>query len=157
MHYALLLNHHEPAPGDIPEQDWAAAEAAFDAYAKSLDATRVLVAAEILARSESGGGAGRLGRLHGRVLAGFQARNVGFAVVAARTSKSPRRSRAPTVRQPCPLGILVGVDCRSEIRKALVTGLDQALVTGPGKPARRRLRTTTSHPGRQPPTHRPRR
>ncbi len=51
MRYALLLNHDEPAPGDIPEDVLASFQAAFDAYAKSLDAAGVLRAADILAPS----------------------------------------------------------------------------------------------------------
>jgi hypothetical protein len=52
MRYALLLNHPEPAPGDIPEDVLRSFQAAFDAYAKSLDAAGVLRAAEILSPSE---------------------------------------------------------------------------------------------------------
>lgn len=52
MRYALLLHHHEPAPGEIPDDEMQAAQAAFDAYAKALDAAGVLRAAEIMAPSE---------------------------------------------------------------------------------------------------------
>lgn len=52
MRYALLLHHREPAPGEIPDDEMQAAQAAFDAYAKALDAAGVLRAAEIMAPSE---------------------------------------------------------------------------------------------------------
>lgn len=52
MRYALLLTHEEPAPGDIPDEVLAAGRAAFDAYAKALDAAGVLRAADIMAGSE---------------------------------------------------------------------------------------------------------
>ena len=51
MRYSLLLHHIEPADGEIPDEEMAEAQAAFDAYAKSLDAAGVLLAAEILAPS----------------------------------------------------------------------------------------------------------
>jgi hypothetical protein len=51
MRYSLLLHHIEPAEGEIPDDEMAEAQAAFDAYAKSLDAAGVLLAAEILAPS----------------------------------------------------------------------------------------------------------
>jgi hypothetical protein len=52
MRYALLLHQGEPAPGEIPEETIRSFQAAFDAYAKSLDGAGVLRAAEILGRSE---------------------------------------------------------------------------------------------------------
>ena len=52
MRYALLLNHREPAPGEIREDVLDSFKAAFDVYAKSLDAAGLLRAAEILSPSE---------------------------------------------------------------------------------------------------------
>jgi len=52
MRYTLMLNHVEPAPGEIPEDELASFQAAFDAYAKDLEAAGVLRAAEILSSSE---------------------------------------------------------------------------------------------------------
>lgn len=52
MRYFLLLNNPEPADAGISEEDMAPFRAAFDAYAKSLDAAGVLVAAEILKPAE---------------------------------------------------------------------------------------------------------
>lgn len=52
MRYALMLNHIEPAPGEIPADELASFQAAFDAYAKDLEAAGVLRAAEILSPSE---------------------------------------------------------------------------------------------------------
>lgn len=52
MRYALLLNNREPAPGEIPEEELASVQAAFDAYARDLDAAGVLLTAEILAPSQ---------------------------------------------------------------------------------------------------------
>lgn len=51
MRYSLLLHHIEPADGEIPDDQMAEAQVAFDAYAKSLDAAGALLAAEILAPS----------------------------------------------------------------------------------------------------------
>lgn len=51
MRYALLLNHVEPAPGDIPAEEIASVQAAFNAYAQALDAAGVLRAADILSPS----------------------------------------------------------------------------------------------------------
>lgn len=53
MRYALALIHGEPAPGEIPEKEMQAAQAAFDAYAKSLQAAGVLRSAEILQQSHA--------------------------------------------------------------------------------------------------------
>jgi hypothetical protein len=47
MRYSLLLNNPEPTPGQVSDEDWKAMQVAFDAYAKSLDAAGVLIAAEI--------------------------------------------------------------------------------------------------------------
>ncbi|RJT97460.1 YciI family protein [Arthrobacter frigidicola] len=52
MRYSLLLNNPEPADVGITEEDMAPFREAFDAYAKSLDAAGVLVAAEILKPAE---------------------------------------------------------------------------------------------------------
>ncbi len=52
MRYLLLLNNPEPAEAGITEEDMAPFREAFDAYAKSLEAAGVLVAAEILKPSE---------------------------------------------------------------------------------------------------------
>ncbi|HEX7038263.1 MAG TPA: YciI family protein [Pseudomonadales bacterium] len=48
MRYTLLLHHIEATPDEIGEAEWAAAEAAFAAYIRDLDESRVLVAAEVL-------------------------------------------------------------------------------------------------------------
>lgn len=48
MRYSLLLNNEEPAEGQISEEDLTTFRAAFDLYAKSLDAAGVLVSADIL-------------------------------------------------------------------------------------------------------------
>lgn len=48
MQYSLLLHSEEATAADMPAEDWAAAEAAFDAYGKSLDAAGILVSADIL-------------------------------------------------------------------------------------------------------------
>ncbi|MCU1550093.1 MAG: YCII-like protein [Glaciihabitans sp.] len=50
MRYSLLLNYPEPGDGDFTLSDEALAEgrAAFDSYAKSLDAAGVLISADIL-------------------------------------------------------------------------------------------------------------
>lgn len=53
MRYALTLTYGEPAAGEIPEEQMAAARAAFDAYAKSLEAAGVLRAAEVLEQSHA--------------------------------------------------------------------------------------------------------
>lgn len=52
MRYALLLNNAEPAPGDIPDEAMAEAQAAFDAYAKDLEAAGALCGSEILGASQ---------------------------------------------------------------------------------------------------------
>ncbi len=52
MRYTLLLRHDEPAPGEIPAEVLASFQAAFDAYAKSLEAAGVLRGADILASRE---------------------------------------------------------------------------------------------------------
>jgi hypothetical protein len=52
MRYALLLHNPEPAPGEIPDEVMASFQAAFDAYATSLDQAGVLRAAEIMGPSE---------------------------------------------------------------------------------------------------------
>lgn len=51
MRYALLLHNEELEPADIPQAELESFQAAFNAYAKSLDAAGVLVAAEILGPS----------------------------------------------------------------------------------------------------------
>ena len=48
MQYSLLLNNEEPKDGDISKEDMASFQAAFDAYAKSLETAGVLVSADIL-------------------------------------------------------------------------------------------------------------
>lgn len=48
MRYSLLLNYAEPGAGEIPAEAITEAEAAFDRYAKSLDAAGVLVLADVL-------------------------------------------------------------------------------------------------------------
>jgi hypothetical protein len=48
MHYWLLLNNQEAGEIGLTAEDMAPMEAAFDAYAKSLDDSGVLVYAEIL-------------------------------------------------------------------------------------------------------------
>jgi hypothetical protein len=52
MRYALLLHHGEPAPGEIPEETIQQFQAAFDAYARSLEGAGVLRDADILAPSD---------------------------------------------------------------------------------------------------------
>jgi hypothetical protein len=47
MRYSLLLNNPEIATGDISEDVMASFKSAFDAYAKSLEAAGILLAAEI--------------------------------------------------------------------------------------------------------------
>lgn len=53
MRCALLLHHVEPKAGEIPEEAIAEAQAAFDSYAKSLEAAGVLRAAEIMEQSHA--------------------------------------------------------------------------------------------------------
>ena len=48
MRYSLLLNAPEPKEGDIPEEQLAQFRAAFQKYAKDLDAAGVLISADIL-------------------------------------------------------------------------------------------------------------
>lgn len=48
MRYSLLINYAEPGADEIPAETIAEAQAAFDRYAKALDAAGVLVAADIL-------------------------------------------------------------------------------------------------------------
>jgi hypothetical protein len=48
MRYALLLNNPEPSDVGITEEQMEPARAAFDEYAKSLEAARVLVSVDIL-------------------------------------------------------------------------------------------------------------
>lgn len=48
MRYALLLNNPEPTDVGISDEDMEPARAAFDAYAKALDAAGVLVNVDIL-------------------------------------------------------------------------------------------------------------
>jgi hypothetical protein len=48
MHYWLMLNNPEPDDIGLSKEDMAPMEAAFDAYAKSLHESGVLVYAEIL-------------------------------------------------------------------------------------------------------------
>ena len=48
MQYSLLLHSPEATDADISEEDMAPFKAAFDAYAKSLDESGVLVSADIL-------------------------------------------------------------------------------------------------------------
>ena len=51
MRYALLLNHGEPAPGEVPEDAISETMAAFNRYARDLHSSGVLVGADILASS----------------------------------------------------------------------------------------------------------
>ena len=53
MRYALVLNHGEPAPGDIPEDMIQETQAAFTRYADDLVSAGVLVGADILSPSSS--------------------------------------------------------------------------------------------------------
>jgi hypothetical protein len=48
MRYNLLLHHIEASPEEIGAEEWAGAEAAFQAYLRALDDAGVLIAAEIL-------------------------------------------------------------------------------------------------------------
>ena len=48
MRYSLLLHNPEAQDAGVTEEDMAPFRAAFDAYAKSLDAAGVLVSADIL-------------------------------------------------------------------------------------------------------------
>lgn len=48
MRYSLLVLNQEPGDAQLSEEDLAWGRAAFDAYAKSLDAAGVLVSADIL-------------------------------------------------------------------------------------------------------------
>jgi hypothetical protein len=52
MHYWLMLNNPEPGDIGLSKEDMAPMEAAFDAYAKSLHESGVLVYAEILQPSQ---------------------------------------------------------------------------------------------------------
>ena len=53
MRYALVLNHAEPAPGDIPEELIKQTEAAFTRYADDLVSAGVLIGADILRPSSA--------------------------------------------------------------------------------------------------------
>ncbi|MCX5044425.1 YciI family protein [Aldersonia sp. NBC_00410] len=53
MRYALLVNHGEPAPGEIPDDAIAATQVAFGKYADDLITAGVLVGADILVPSEA--------------------------------------------------------------------------------------------------------
>jgi hypothetical protein len=53
MRYSLLLHNPEPDDVGISEEDMAPARAAFDAYAKALDDSGVLVSANILQGSSA--------------------------------------------------------------------------------------------------------
>ena len=48
MRYSLLMHYPEMTEADLGEDVMAEGKAAFDAYAKSLDAAGVLVSAEVL-------------------------------------------------------------------------------------------------------------
>jgi hypothetical protein len=48
MRYSLLLHNADPGDAGVTEEDMEPFRAAFDAYAKSLDAAGVLVSADIL-------------------------------------------------------------------------------------------------------------
>jgi hypothetical protein len=48
MRYSLLLHNADPDDAGVTEEDMEPFRAAFDAYAKSLDAAGVLVSADIL-------------------------------------------------------------------------------------------------------------
>ncbi|WP_394771636.1 YciI family protein [Lacisediminihabitans sp.] len=48
MRYSLLLNYSEAGGAEVPEEAMAEARAAFDRYAKSLDAAGVLLGADVL-------------------------------------------------------------------------------------------------------------
>lgn len=53
MRYALVLNHAEPAPGDIPEEAIQQTQAAFARYADDLVSSGVLIGADILRPSSA--------------------------------------------------------------------------------------------------------
>ena len=53
MRYALVLNHAEPAPGDIPEEAIQQTQAAFARYADDLVSSGVLIGADILLPSSA--------------------------------------------------------------------------------------------------------
>jgi hypothetical protein len=53
MRYSLLLHNPEPDDVGITEEDMAPARAAFDAYAKALDESGVLISADILQGSSA--------------------------------------------------------------------------------------------------------
>lgn len=48
MRYSLLLNYSEAGGAEVPEEAMAEARAAFDRYAKSLDAAGVLLGADVM-------------------------------------------------------------------------------------------------------------
>jgi hypothetical protein len=48
MRYSLLLNYSEAGGAEVPEEAMAEARAAFDRYAKALDAAGVLLGADVL-------------------------------------------------------------------------------------------------------------
>lgn len=53
MRYALLLHYGEPAPGELSEETMAEGQAAFAAYARSLEEAGILRGADILAQSHA--------------------------------------------------------------------------------------------------------
>lgn len=53
MRYALLLNNAEPAEGEVSAEQITAMQSAFDAYGRALEASGVLVAAEILGSAQA--------------------------------------------------------------------------------------------------------
>jgi Uncharacterized protein conserved in bacteria len=53
MRYSLLLHYPEPTEAELGAEAMAAGQAAFDAYAKSLDTAGVLISAEVLQRSSA--------------------------------------------------------------------------------------------------------
>jgi hypothetical protein len=48
VRYCLLLNHAEPAPGEVPDEVIASFKDAFGAYARSLESAGVLRGADVL-------------------------------------------------------------------------------------------------------------
>lgn len=53
MRYTLFLHYPEMTPEDMGEDAWKEGEAAFHAYARSLDEAGVLISAEVLQPSSS--------------------------------------------------------------------------------------------------------
>jgi len=65
MRYSLIVISQDPGDAQVSEEDLAWGRAAFDAYAKSLDAAGVLISADILKHTDSSTTISvRDGRLH---------------------------------------------------------------------------------------------